>query len=87
MPAERSLLVVMVLARGSVIVQSAIADLVASEGGDWRGRLYVPIDEFRMGEAGDLQLQLRDGRKYRFVIVESPSSSHVVIRGFGPLPL
>jgi hypothetical protein len=89
-PAEQgSLLVVRVLAGGSVIVQSAIIDVEPEKkwrGGGWHGVLYVPLDAFRMEEIGDLELQLRDGRKHRFVIVGAPFPSHVDIRGFGPCP-
>jgi hypothetical protein len=84
---EGSLLVARVLAGGSVVVQSAIVDVTAEQDGGWRGLLYVPIETFRMGEAGGLELQRRDGRKYRFVIVESHAPSYVVIRGFGPSPV
>lgn len=90
MPAkEGSLHVVRVLAGGAVVVQSAIAELRAETTGEvegWRGTLFVPLDEFRMSEAGDLELQMADGLRYRFVIVGSPTSSHVKIRGFGTCP-
>jgi hypothetical protein len=88
-PAKGTLVVVRVLAGGRVIAQTALAELKAQERGsaDWRGVLYVPIHAFELEDAGELELQMLDGRRFRFVIVGSAFGSQVTIRGFGPPPL